>query len=363
MSVRSRAKVAGSALLVGARAATQAARGGQPEPQPPEPTPEPPAPPRDDVFTEACVARTVPQAPDPAGPVTRDLHARLTDEDLAALHERMEPMLVDYWNTSPEELHPRLALLFSTFYGLPGALEHTGLIAAMPPEDVHAMSRGAFAAGGDPATADLLITSLEQAGVALPEGATVLDFGCSSGRVLRPIAAWRPDLDCVGCDPNEGAIAWATENLPGMRFFVSPLEPPLDADDGSVDVAYAISVWSHFDEELGLAWLREMHRLIKPGGALILTTHGYDALGGFVRAGEMTRDSAAEVARRFVEHGHHYFDMFGPDGDWGVKHKGWGNGFMTLDWLASKVTPQWSVGLYRPGQLQNIQDVVVLVRR
>ena len=42
-----------------------------------------------------------------------------------------------------------------------------------------------------------------------PDGGTVLDFGSSSGRVLRILAAARPDLRCLGCDPNEDAIAWA----------------------------------------------------------------------------------------------------------------------------------------------------------
>jgi len=299
---------------------------------------------------------------DPFGPVTSDLFARLTPEDLAELEARLEPGLRGYWDPAGEPLRRRLALLFSLWYELPGAIERTGLVAAMPPEGTHAMARGPLAAGGDPHTADLVATMLAQAGISLREGATLLDFGSSSGRVLRVFNAWRPDLDCVGCDPNAEAIAWASANLPGARWFVSPTSPPLELADGSVDVAYAISVWSHFAAADAVAWLAEMHRVIAPGGALVLTTHGYDAIAEFKRRDQMHPDAASRVAREFIRTGHRFVDVFGPEGDWGVKAAGWGNGYMTIDWLAQRATPAWSLRLVELGALDRVQDVIVLER-
>ena len=43
-----------------------------------------------------------------------------------------------------------------------------------------------------------------------------LDFGCSSGRVVRALAAAWPEAEWHGCDPNADAIAWAREHLPGI---------------------------------------------------------------------------------------------------------------------------------------------------
>ena len=37
---------------------------------------------------------------------------------------------------------------------------------------------------------------------------------------------------------------------------------------------FAISIWSHFAEDAALDWLTEMHRIIRPGGRLLITTHG-----------------------------------------------------------------------------------------
>ncbi len=322
----------------------------------------PVASPRWAPFVEALEERAGSAWADPLGPVTSDLYARLTDEDIAALEERLEPDLRGYWDPAEPELRRRLALLFSLWYQLPGAIERTGLRAEMPPDGTHAMARGPLAAGGDLYTADLVATLLSRSGFALDEGMTVLDFGASSGRVLRVFNAWRPDLDGIGCDPNAEAIGWASEHLAGMRWFVSPTSPPLALDDVSVDIAYAISVWSHFAAPEALVWLEEMHRIVKPGGALLLTTHGYDALAEFTRRQQMHPDPAGRVTRSFAKQGHAFIDVFGPDGDWGVKAEGWGNSYMTIDWLAQHVTPQWAIRIVELGALDRVQDVIVLER-
>jgi len=232
-----------------------------------------------------------------------------------------------------------------------------------PPEDVHAMARGVLSYAGDPMIADLVVHAFSTAGCDLPDTGTVLDFGCSSGRILRVLAAYRPGLTCVGCDPNAEAIAWAGEHLPMARFLTSPTVPPLDFETASVARAYAISIWSHFHADAGLAWLDEMHRVIEPGGALLLTTHGLDTLAAQLRRELMTQDSAAEAMAAMLEHGHKYFDVFGAEGDWGVKDPGWGNSYTGADWLAAKVTPRWAVRLFHPGMLDGNQDVFVLERR
>jgi hypothetical protein len=90
-----------------------------------------------------------------------------------------------------------------------------GLLAAMPPDGVHTMARGSLAAGGEPRLADLVDQLARRSGVDLPVGGAVLDFGSSSGRVLRVIAAARPDLRRLGCDPNADAMARAQAHVPG----------------------------------------------------------------------------------------------------------------------------------------------------
>ena len=110
-------------------------------------------------------------------------------------------------------------------------IEKSGLVPAQPPDEIHAMSRGALASGGSAGYADLVVSGLAGAGKRLEPGERVLDFGCSSGRVVRVLAAAFPDVRWHACDPNEAAVAWAQANLPGIEFAVSAQEPPLPYAD------------------------------------------------------------------------------------------------------------------------------------
>jgi SAM-dependent methyltransferase len=170
-------------------------------------------------------------------------------------------------------------------------------------------------------------------------------------------------LECLGCDPNEDAIAWAQEHLPAARFFVSPQRPPLPLEDASVDMAFAISIWSHFAEEPAVAWLEEMHRVVAPGGALLLTTHAFDCLSTLLRREHVSPGTAVAAATAMVQGHHHFVDVFGPEGDWGVKDSGWGNAYLTLEWLLRATGDDWAVRLNWPGALDQAQDVIVLERR
>ncbi len=117
------------------------------------------------------------------------------------------------------------------------------------------MARGPEASGGGLWFADLIVDAAARAGAPIAAGQRVLDFGCSSGRVLGVLGAWRDDIAWTDCDPNARATAWADANLPNVSAFASPQEPPLPLEDASLDVVYAISVWSHFGETQAVRWL------------------------------------------------------------------------------------------------------------
>jgi SAM-dependent methyltransferase len=52
--------------------------------------------------------------------------------------------------------------------------------------------------------------------------------------------------------------------------------PPMDYNAGTFDFIFSVSVFTHFDETMQFAWLKELKRISKPGGILILTVHGND---------------------------------------------------------------------------------------
>ena len=108
--------------------------------------------------------------------------------------------------------------------------------------------------------------------VPLDELTSVLDFGCGCGRVTR---YWGEFPGAVaGSDLDGPAVAWCRSNLPFARFEQNDLAPPLAFGSESFDLVYALSVFTHLTAELQPVWRDELRRVLRPGGFLLLTTHG-----------------------------------------------------------------------------------------
>jgi SAM-dependent methyltransferase len=111
--------------------------------------------------------------------------------------------------------------------------------------------------------------------LSLPAGANVLDFGCGPGRVMTWFQQEHKDWNFFGTDIDPEAIEWAQKNLPGLATFdCNGHLPPLRYETGFFDFVYSISIFSHLPEDMQGAWLAELSRVTKPGGCLVLTTHG-----------------------------------------------------------------------------------------
>ncbi|HET8672345.1 MAG TPA: class I SAM-dependent methyltransferase, partial [Thermoleophilaceae bacterium] len=93
-------------------------------------------------------------------------------------------------------------------------------------------------------------------------------------RVLRQFDAKAARGEFWGCDIDETSIAWASDHLsPPFRFFRNDLAPPLELPGGSLDLVWAMSVFTHISD-LWADWLLELHRLLAPGGVLIASHLG-----------------------------------------------------------------------------------------
>lgn len=324
------------------------------------PTEDTNGPPGASASSDATFSRSMPADPPRSSPVTDLLYDRLSAADL----EEVERSL----SGSPAPLVEgtdlrRLHLNLGVHHGVPAVLERTGLTQAMPPEDVHAMGRGPYASGGSLYYGDLVADGLSGAGFELAPGMRALDFGCSSGRVVRVLAAAHPEIQWHGCDPIPNAVEWAQAHLPGVAFSLSPEAPPLAYEDASFDAVYAISIWSHFDAPAALAWLNEMHRILRPGGALLLSTHGYQTIAHDRRTDRRQSAQLEEVRAALFDSGFWFLGEFGPQGDHGVANPEWGTAFLTPEWLLSRTSGKWAMTAFAPGRVEDNQDMYVLERR
>jgi SAM-dependent methyltransferase len=118
-----------------------------------------------------------------------------------------------------------------------------------------------------------VLTTAEQYGAPVEAMRSVLEFGCGSGRVIRHFR-YIDGLRLAGTDTNSKPVEWGRKNLPGIEFNHNALEPPLAYPDGSFDLIYALSVFTHIPLEWQRPWLDELRRVLRPGGHLLCTVHG-----------------------------------------------------------------------------------------
>jgi SAM-dependent methyltransferase len=121
-----------------------------------------------------------------------------------------------------------------------------------------------------------LRAALHSVGIRLYDCERVLDFGCGPARIIRWFADAREKVRLYGCDINPAAIEWCQANIAFAEFSVSPAWPPLPFSDETFDLLYGISVFTHLDEAMQVAWLEEISRVIKDEGIVLLTVHGDD---------------------------------------------------------------------------------------
>ena len=221
-----------------------------------------------------------------------------------------------------------------------------------------------MAAGGSYYYADLVVDALRQSGYELrarplrprlrmlvrPRGPGS-GRGRSGDRLVRLRSERRRDR--VGA-----------ANLPGVSFAVSPERPPLPYPDHRFEFAFAISIWSHFAEDAALDWLAEMRRIVKPGGRLVITTHGEQAIThSHARRAAAPRASSRRCATRCSRTATGTPPSSATAGDHGVANQGWGTSFLTAEWLLARATPEWHVAFFRPGRVEGNQDLFVLEPR
>lgn len=111
---------------------------------------------------------------------------------------------------------------------------------------------------------------------ASPESAVVCEWGCGPGRILFPLAS--TDIEkkrkFIGTDMYPPSIKWAQSVQNGhTTFHLNKMNPPLLISDSTVDFVYAVSVFTHLSEALTQVWLKEIMRILKPGGVFWFSAH------------------------------------------------------------------------------------------
>ena len=130
------------------------------------------------------------------------------------------------------------------------------------------------------------------------------DVGCGFGR-LTPVLAEFAAEAVVGYEREESLVATARQLLPSLRFErVATLEQ-LPSADASADVVLVFTVVQHMPDLQAAAVLREIARVLTPGGHLLLCEETDSSL----EAGDVANADLGYTRGRRVEW---YAANFGP---------------------------------------------------
>jgi ubiquinone/menaquinone biosynthesis C-methylase UbiE len=140
--------------------------------------------------------------------------------------------------------------------------------------------------GSDRARVEMA-TYLATLGLVRPD-ATVLDIGCGAGAMAEEFERMLgPGGDYLGFDVHTGCVRWAQRHFrhdPRLRFVVSEIDTPYSrrfstpardyrfpAEDASVDLAIAKSLFTHLLEAEARHYLAELRRVLAPAGRAAIT--------------------------------------------------------------------------------------------
>ncbi len=127
-------------------------------------------------------------------------------------------------------------------------------------------------------------------------GDAVLDLGCGEGAFTAALAeaGARP----VGVDVAEAALERARERHPELDFRRAGPGEPLPLDDGAVDVVWASEVLAFVPDTARL--LSEVRRVLRPEGALLVTTPFHGRLGALARGLDRDLDPLGPALRFYT---------------------------------------------------------------
>jgi hypothetical protein len=105
-----------------------------------------------------------------------------------------------------------------------------------------------------------------------------------------------------------------------------------------------------------------MRRTIRPGGHLVLTTHGYHSIAYLADGPRWAAEMLAKARDGLYSRGFWFTPVFGKGGDWGHVDPDWGMAFLTADWLLTQARGGWKVVNFAAGRVESNQDIYTLER-
>ena len=112
------------------------------------------------------------------------------------------------------------------------------------------------------------IVDREQIGVS-----RICDFGSGIGNSVPFFRKYFPDAALTSSDVSERSLTLGKQRYPGDGSYVLIEDSRIPCETGSFDVAFSACVFHHIPHEEHVTWLKELHRITRPGGLIAIFEH------------------------------------------------------------------------------------------
>jgi len=240
--------------------------------------------------------------------------------------------------------------------GLSAALDFGDLdvVRDIAPDDpMHAFAPDLYFSAGASALRAIRLGMLagDVAGVA-----SILDFACGWGRVLRFLKAAFPTAALTASDVWGDAVEWCAKTI-GCEGLVTPPEPADIRCERTFELIWCGSLLSHVGQDRWTDFLRLFESALRPQGLLVFTVYGRE-VAHRVRSRGNLLNLTAEQAERVLT------DLERSGFGFEVTHtNGTGDALVSRSWVCEQLehTPSLRLVTYAEGSWMT-QDVICCVR-
>lgn len=148
---------------------------------------------------------------------------------------------------------------------------------------------------------EMFVHGAQQLGCSIHNDSTLLDFGCGWGRITQAAYRYFDPRRIIAADVQKNALGICENTGLNAKLILINNQEALDLPDNSLDFVFSYSVFSHLSEKLHKKWLKELHRVLVPGGCLALTTRAENMIRHAMALSEKGKDTLTSQQAKIVE--------------------------------------------------------------